>query len=54
VGFARAGAADEHGIALVGDERAGGEIADESLVDGRIGEVEVVDVLGRGNLATVS
>ena len=30
VGFARAGAADEHGIALVGDERAGGEIADES------------------------
>ena len=43
--LARAGAADEHGVALVGNDGAGGEVAHERLVDGRAGEVEVVDVL---------
>jgi hypothetical protein len=31
-------------IALIGDEGSAGEITDQALVDGRSGEVEVVDV----------
>src|SRR6185312_12606069 len=44
------GAADEDGIALIGDEGAGGEITDQRLVDGGVGEVEVVDILGQRQL----
>ena len=33
VGFACAGAADEHDVALLGDEAAAGEIIDERLID---------------------
>ena len=47
---ARTGTADEHGVALIGDEGAGGEVAHERLVDGRAGEVEVVYVLGQRQL----
>ncbi|BCG76200.1 hypothetical protein MesoLj113a_73580 [Mesorhizobium sp. 113-1-2] len=48
--LAGSGAADEHGIALVGDEGAVGEPADEGLVDRRVGEVEVLDLLGERQL----
>lgn len=36
--------------ALIGDEGAAGEIADQGFVDRRVGEVEVVDVLGQRQL----
>ena len=39
VGLAGAGAADQHDIALVGHEAAGGQIAHQTLVDPRAGEV---------------
>lgn len=35
VGFACAGAADQHDVALLGDEAAAGEVIDERLVDWR-------------------
>jgi len=41
-----AGAADEHGVALLGEKRAAGEFADQPLVDRRAGEVEVVYKIG--------
>jgi hypothetical protein len=34
--LAGAGAADENDIALVGDEGAGGQIADQGFIDGRV------------------
>ena len=46
MGFARAGSADQDDIALLGDEGAAGEIAHQALVDWRVLEREVVDVLG--------
>ena len=48
--LAGAGAADQHDVALLGEEVAAGEIADQRLVDRRAGEVEVVDVLGQRQL----
>ncbi len=48
--LAGSGAADEDGVALVGDEGAVGEVADQRLVDRRVGEVEVLDVLGQRQL----
>src|SRR5690606_16813166 len=33
-----------------GDEGAGGKVTDQGLVDGRVGEVEVVDVFGQWQL----
>ena len=50
VGFASAGAADQHGVALLGDEAAAGEIIDQGLVDGCAFELEVVEVLGKRQL----
>jgi hypothetical protein len=50
VRLARAGTADEDGVALIGNEGTGSEVADQCLVDGRIGEVEVFDVLGQRQL----
>ena len=47
MGLAGAGATDEHAVALLGDEVAGGEIAHEDLVDWRADEGEVGDVLGK-------
>ena len=44
--LARTGAADENAIALLGDEVAGGEVVHEDLVDRRVGEGKVGDVLG--------
>ena len=48
--LAGAGPADQHGIALLGDEAAAGEIVDERLVDRRALELEVVEVLGERQL----
>ena len=50
VGLAGAGAADQHEVALLGQERAGGELAHQGLVDRRGVEVEVLDVLGQRQL----
>ena len=46
MGFARSGSADQDDIALLGDEPAAGEIANQVLVDRRAFEDEVTDVLG--------
>ncbi|KAK0348480.1 hypothetical protein LTR94_037079, partial [Friedmanniomyces endolithicus] len=40
VRLARAGAADQNGIALAGEERAGGKITDQALVDRRRSKIE--------------
>ena len=50
MGLAGAGAADQHDVALLGDEAAAGEIIDEGLVDRRAIELEVFDVLGEWKL----
>jgi hypothetical protein len=50
VDLAGAGPADQHGIALLGDEFAAGKLVDESLVDRRVLELEVVEVLGERQL----
>src|ERR1700688_213969 len=48
--LAGAGPADQHGVALLGDESAAGEIVDERLVDRRALELEVGEVLGEWQL----
>jgi hypothetical protein len=48
--FAGAGAADQHGVALLGKKGAARQVADQCLVDWRAGEVELVDVLGQRQL----
>jgi hypothetical protein len=48
--LAGSGAADQHGVALLGDESAGRQIADERLIHRRAGEVALVDVLGQRQL----
>src|SRR5271165_6656795 len=48
--LAGAGSPDQDDIAVLGDEAAGGEVAYESLVDRRVLEREVVDVLGQRQL----
>jgi hypothetical protein len=50
MGFAGAGPADQHGIALLGDEAAAGEVVHERLVDRRALELEVGEVLGERQL----
>jgi len=50
VGLAGSGAADQHDIALVGDEAAGGQFPDEPLVDRGVGKIELLDVLGQRQL----
>ena len=50
VSFAGAGAADQHGVALRGDEATAGEIVHERLIDRRALELEVVEVLGERQL----
>src|SRR5882672_1919740 len=47
MGLAGTGAADQHGVALLGDEAAAGEVIDQRLVDGCPLELEVVEVLGK-------
>lgn len=48
--LAGAGAANQHGVALAGQERAGGKIADQALVDRRRGKIEAGNVLGQRQL----
>jgi hypothetical protein len=48
--LACAGSPDQDDVALLGDEAAAGQIAHESLMDRRILEGEVVDVLGQRQL----
>ncbi len=50
MGLAGLGVADQHGIALMGEEVAGGEVAYQGLVDRGVVEHEVVDVLGERQL----
>jgi hypothetical protein len=50
MGLAGAGTADQHGIALLGDEATAGEIIDQRLVDGGALELEVLQVLGKRQL----
>jgi hypothetical protein len=44
------GPANQHGVALLGDESAAGEVVDERLVDRRSLELEVVEILGKRQL----
>jgi hypothetical protein len=46
-GLAGSGAADPHDVALMLQEVAACEITGERLVDRRVGEVELVDLLGQ-------
>jgi len=48
--LAGAGAADQHGVTLLGQKGTACQIADQRLVDWRAGEVELVDVLGQRQL----
>ena len=50
MGLSGTGPADQHGIALLGEESAAGEIAHEGLVDRRSLELEVVEVLSERQL----
>jgi hypothetical protein len=50
MGFAGAGSANQHGIALLGEESAAGEIAHQRLVDRRAVELEVFKILGERQL----
>ena len=52
MGFSGAGAgsANEHGIALLGDEATASEVIDERLIDWRALKVEVIEVLGERQL----
>ena len=47
VRLSRAGSADQNDIVLLGEEGPGCELAHQAFVDRRVGEVEVVDVLGQ-------
>lgn len=50
VGLACAGAANQHDVALLGDEAAASEIINESLINRRAVELEIGDVLGKRQL----
>ena len=43
MGLAGTSTADQHGVALLGDEASTGEIIDQRLVDGGALELEVID-----------
>ena len=48
--FAGSGAADQHDIALIGDEGAGCEVSDQARIDWRVGEVKVIQILRQWQL----
>jgi hypothetical protein len=48
--FARSGPADQHDVALLGDEVAAGVIAHQTLVDRCAFELETIDVFGQRQL----
>ncbi|GAB1717954.1 MAG: hypothetical protein NTAFB05_29960 [Nitrobacter sp.] len=45
-----ASATNQHDVALLGNETAGGEIIDERLIDRRAFELEVIEILGQWQL----
>ena len=50
MGFAGTGTADQHDVALLGDEATTSEVIHERLVDRRAFELEVIEVLGERQL----
>ncbi|MNY79851.1 hypothetical protein D3C86_2206660 [compost metagenome] len=50
MGLASSGAPNQHKVALGGQEVAGGQIMDQSLVDAGALEGEVLDILGQRQL----
>jgi hypothetical protein len=50
MGLSGAGSADQDDIALLGEEAAGGKIADQCRIDWRALEVEVCKILGEWQL----
>jgi hypothetical protein len=48
--LARASTTNQDDVALISHEGAGGEVADQGFVDRCAGKVEVLDVLGQGQL----
>ena len=42
--LAGTGSPDQHGVTLLGEEAAAGQVADQGLVDRRAGKVEVMDI----------
>jgi hypothetical protein len=50
MGFATAGPPHQHGVALLGEECAAGEVSHECFVDRRALELEVVEVLSERQL----
>jgi hypothetical protein len=50
MGLARARTADQDQVALLAEEGAAGEITHQGLVDGRVGEGELLDLLGKRQL----
>ena len=50
VRLASAGSSDQHGVALLGEESATGEVAHQGLVDRSALEQEVVEILGKRQL----
>jgi hypothetical protein len=46
----RARAADQHDVALLGEEATAGEVTHQGHVDRRVGGPELVDLLGEGQL----
>lgn len=42
--LSRSDSTDHNDVALIGDERATGKVADQVFVDGCTGEVEVIDI----------
>ena len=50
MGLAGTRPADQHDVALLGDEATAGELVHERLIDRRALELEVVEVLGKRQL----
>lgn len=48
MGLARAGAANQNDVALMGQELSPGQIRHQALVDWRVREDKVLEVLGKG------
>ncbi len=48
--LAGSGAADQHGVALLGEKAAARHVAHQPLIDRRAGEVEPIEILGQRQL----
>jgi len=47
MGFARAGSADQYDVPLLIDKGAAGEVSHQPLVDQRVLESEVIEIVGK-------